>query len=66
MYCCDPPPAPTILVFSARTQAAFSSSRVLGFVLNAVKNPPRRGSYYYYYGGQETGGDAKQRREKRY
>jgi capsular exopolysaccharide synthesis family protein len=49
-----------------RTQAAFSSSRVLGFVLNAVKNPPRRGSYYYYYGGQETGGDAKQRREKRY
>ena len=31
-----------------RTQAAFGSSRVLGFVLNAVRNPPNTGSYYYY------------------
>ena len=31
-----------------RTQAAFASSRVLGFVLNAVRNPPTTGSYYYY------------------
>ena len=31
-----------------RTQAAFGSSRILGFVLNAVRNPPTTGSYYYY------------------
>jgi capsular exopolysaccharide synthesis family protein len=36
-------------------QAAFSNSRILGFVLNAVKDAPRNGSYsYYYYGGYET------------
>jgi capsular exopolysaccharide synthesis family protein len=35
-----------------RTQAAFSNSRILGFVLNAVKEAPRKNSYdygYYYY-----------------
>jgi len=31
-----------------RTQAAFATSRVLGFVLNAVRNAPNTGSYYYY------------------
>ncbi len=31
-----------------RAQTAFSNSRVLGFVLNAVKDAPRSGSYYYY------------------
>ncbi len=36
-----------------RAQAAFATSRILGFVLNDVKNAPRRGSYYYYYGGPE-------------
>ena len=39
-----------------RAQAAFSSSRILGFVLNAVKDAPRKGSYnydYYYYSGSE-------------
>ena len=39
-----------------RTQAAFSSSRILGFVLNAVKDAPRKGSYsydYYYHSGSE-------------
>ncbi len=41
-----------------RTQAAFSSSRILGFVLNAVKDAPRNGSYSYdyYYGGPEGAG----------
>jgi len=36
-----------------RAQATFSSSRILGFVLNDVKHVPRRGYYYYYhsYGG---------------
>jgi capsular exopolysaccharide synthesis family protein len=33
-----------------RAQAAFSNSRILGFVLNAVKDAPHNGSYYYYYG----------------
>lgn len=39
-----------------RTQAAFTSSRILGFVLNDVKDAPRRNSYSYYgyYGARET------------
>lgn len=39
-----------------RTQAAFSNSRILGFVLNAVKDVPRKGAYgydYYYYSEAE-------------
>jgi capsular exopolysaccharide synthesis family protein len=31
-----------------RVQAAFSNSRILGFVLNAVTDAPRNTSYYYY------------------
>ena len=42
--------ATTKLDIAQRAQAAFSGSRVLGFVLNAVKNAPRTGSYYYYRG----------------
>jgi capsular exopolysaccharide synthesis family protein len=38
-----------------RTQAAFCNSRILGFVLNAVKDAPSSGSYYYY-GRREAGG----------
>jgi capsular exopolysaccharide synthesis family protein len=37
-----------------RTQATFSKSRILGFVLNDVKDAPRSRSYYYYYGAQEA------------
>ena len=38
-----------------RTQAAFSNSRILGFVLNDVKESPRRGyNYYDYYGAVQT------------
>jgi capsular exopolysaccharide synthesis family protein len=37
-----------------RAQAAFSNSRILGFVLNAVKDAPSSGSYYYY-GRREAG-----------
>ncbi len=40
-----------------RAQAAFSGSRVLGFVLNAVKNAPSGRNYYKYY-GSETGPEA--------
>lgn len=32
-----------------RTQAAFGNSRILGFVLNDVKNVPKKGSYKYNY-----------------
>ena len=40
-----------------RTQAAFSNSRILGFVLNDIKDAPRSGSYNYnyYYGEPEAG-----------
>jgi capsular exopolysaccharide synthesis family protein len=48
-----------------RAQAAFRNSRILGFVLNAVKDAPRRGSYSYYYGAPETGSGAKRRKDKR-
>lgn len=38
-----------------RTQAAFSNSRILGFVLNDVKEVPRRGyNYYDYYRGPDA------------
>jgi capsular exopolysaccharide synthesis family protein len=37
-----------------RAQLAFSNSRILGFVLNAVKDAPSSGSYYYY-GRREAG-----------
>ena len=48
-----------------RAQAAFSNSRILGFVLNAVKDAPRSGSYYYYYSRQEDGRGPKERKDKR-
>jgi protein-tyrosine kinase len=43
-----------------RTQTAFGSSRILGFVLNDVKDARRTGSYsynynYYYHGDAESG-----------
>jgi capsular exopolysaccharide synthesis family protein len=38
-----------------RTQATFSNSRILGFVLNDTKEIPRRGyNYYDYYQGSEA------------
>jgi len=43
-----------------RTQSTFSSSRILGFVLNDMKDAPRRGYYSYYYGEGEEGGEAKE------
>jgi capsular exopolysaccharide synthesis family protein len=44
-----------------RTKAAFSNSRILGFVLNDVTHAPRSGSYSYnynYYGEPEAGSHA--------
>ena len=38
-----------------RAQAAFSNSRILGFVLNAVKNAPNSGSGHYYGAREEDG-----------
>ena len=48
-----------------RTQAIFSNSRILGFVLNDVdvEDAPHRGSYYHYYGGSEAGGHDKGRKD---
>jgi protein-tyrosine kinase len=48
-----------------RTQAAFRNSRILGFVLNAVKDAPRRASYSYYYGEPEASYVEKGRKDKR-
>jgi len=46
-----------------RTQATFSNSRILGFVLNDIKDAPRRGYYYYYYGAPEAGAPPKGRKD---
>ena len=48
-----------------RAQAAFRNSRILGFVLNDVKDASRRGSYAYYYGGPESSDSVSQRKGKR-
>jgi capsular exopolysaccharide synthesis family protein len=51
-----------------RTQAAFSNSRILGFVLNAVKDAPYNSSYYYHYssyGKNESAGELHGRKDKR-
>ncbi len=42
-----------------RTQSAFGSSRILGFVLNDVKDAPKAGSYNYneYYRSDSDGAD---------
>jgi capsular exopolysaccharide synthesis family protein len=47
-----------------RVQTAFSNSRILGFVLNAVSDAPNT-SNYYYYGKQESGGGSYRRKDKR-
>ena len=48
-----------------RAQAAFSNSRILGFVLNAVKDTPPSGAYNYYYGSEESGDNATRGKDKR-
>jgi capsular exopolysaccharide synthesis family protein len=47
--------AQTTYEVAQRAKSSFANSRVLGVVLNDVKNPPRRESYYnyYYYGKQD-------------
>jgi capsular exopolysaccharide synthesis family protein len=47
-----------------RAQAAFSNSRVLGFVLNAVRDVPPNASYSYYYGKQEASSVPPGRKDK--
>jgi capsular exopolysaccharide synthesis family protein len=44
-----------------RAQAAFVNSRLLGFVLNAVKEAPRSGGYYYY-GKRDAGSGSPDRK----
>jgi capsular exopolysaccharide synthesis family protein len=48
-----------------RTQTTFKSSRILGFVLNDIKDAPRIGDYSYYYGGPEPSRGAKHGKETR-
>ncbi|MGA3160841.1 MAG: CpsD/CapB family tyrosine-protein kinase [Terracidiphilus sp.] len=48
-----------------RAQAAFSNTRILGFVLNAVKDAPRNAAYSYYYGYHESAGRTNKRKDKR-
>jgi capsular exopolysaccharide synthesis family protein len=48
--------AQTTYEVAQRAKSSFSNARILGVVLNDIKNPPRRESYYnyYYYGKQEA------------
>lgn len=57
--------ASTPYEIAQRAKAAFSNSRVLGFVLNAVMQAPRDGkyNYNYYYGEQKTGDRAKRQKD---
>jgi len=50
-----------------RTQAVFSKSRILGFVLNDAKEAQRSASQYdyYYYGGPEAEKQVKSRKSRR-
>jgi len=45
----------TTLDVAQRAKTSFTNSRILGVVLNDIKNPPRRESYYdnYYYGKKD-------------
>jgi capsular exopolysaccharide synthesis family protein len=47
--------AQTTLDVAQRAKTSFANSRILGVVLNDIKNPPRRESYYdnYYYGKRD-------------
>jgi Mrp family chromosome partitioning ATPase len=47
-----------------RAAQAFSNTRLLGFVLNAVKDAPKGGYYYNYYGYHDSN-DPKRRKDKR-
>jgi capsular exopolysaccharide synthesis family protein len=55
--------AKTPYAVAQRAQAAFGTSRILGLVLNDVKNPSHHESYYgYYYGPAEDSGHDKRRK----
>jgi capsular exopolysaccharide synthesis family protein len=52
--------ARTPFAVAQRAQATFSKSRILGFVLNDLKEMPRRGyNYYDYYRAPDTGSRTK-------
>jgi capsular exopolysaccharide synthesis family protein len=48
-----------------RAQAAFSNSRILGFVLNAVKGVIPNAAYSYYYGKQEANSGKSGQKDRR-
>jgi len=51
----------TTYAVAQRAQAAFASSRILGFVLNDLKDAPDPDSYNYYYGSEAVGEHGKKR-----
>jgi len=60
--------AVTTYQVAQRAQTMFANSRILGVVLNDIKNPPRQDSYYYYYYGKREAkkdGTAEDQREKK-
>lgn len=50
--------ARTTYEVAQRAKNSFSSSQILGVVLNDIKNPPRRESYYDYYYGRKDAKDS--------
>ena len=57
--------ASTPFDLAQHAQAAFGNSRILGFVLNDVKDTPSTGPYYYYGVGEEAGEGASRGKDKR-
>ena len=54
----------TTYAVAQRAQAAFASSRILGFVLNDLKDAPDPDSYNYYYGSEAVGEHGKKRKDR--
>lgn len=57
--------AQTTFEIAKKAQSSFADSRILGVVLNDIKNPPRRNSYYDYYGYRAAEGESSNTREKK-
>lgn len=51
----------TTYAVAQKAQAAFAASRILGFVLNDLKDAPNPDSYNYYYGSEAVGEHGKKR-----
>ena len=58
--------AQTTYDVARRAKSSFGNARILGVVLNDIKNPPRRDSYYnyYYYSKQDKRAEAPEKTEQ--